>query len=43
MVKTGMIVTDPDGTLLRDDKTISALHEEEALEEKSQSLHTSCC
>ena len=37
MVKTGMIVTDPDGTLLRDDKTISAL------QEKSQSLLTSCC
>lgn len=42
MVKTGMIVTDLDGTLLRDDKTISALHEEEAHEEKSQPLHTSC-
>ena len=42
MVNTGMIVTDLDGTLLRDDKTISALHEEDAHEEKSQSLHTSC-
>ena len=41
MVKAGMIVTDLDGTLLRDDKTIPALHEEEAHEE-SQSLHTSC-
>lgn len=41
MVKAGMIVTDLDGTLLRDDKTISASHEEEAHEE-SQSLHTSC-
>ena len=41
MVKAGMIVTDLDGTLLRDDKTISVLHEEEAHEE-SQPLHTSC-
>lgn len=41
MVKAGMIVTDLDGTLLKDDKTISVLHEEEAHEE-SQSLHTSC-
>lgn len=41
MVKAGMIVTDLDGTLLKDDKTISVLHEEEAHEE-SQSFHTSC-
>lgn len=41
MVKAGMIVTDLDGTLLKDDKTISVLHEEEAHEE-SQPLHTSC-
>lgn len=40
-MKAGMIVTDLDGTLLRDDKTISVLHEEEAHEE-SQPLHTSC-
>lgn len=40
MVKAGMIVTDLDGTLLKDDKTISVLHEEEAHEE-SQSFHAS--
>ena len=40
-MKAGMIVTDLDGTLLKDDKTISVLHEEEA-DEESQPLHTSC-
>lgn len=40
MVKAGMIVIDLDGTLLKDDKTISVLHEEEAHEE-SQSFHAS--